>query len=122
MDIATGPLVERIARVLAGERLSANGHGDQESAGSAVDAAWPDYRDAAVAVLHTLRAQAPRWPPPATRQSGNVWSWPRSRNRSRRRCDSYIVPGKAGIDKRSASRDSHRQRLWIPASAGMTVV
>ncbi len=56
MDIASGPLVERIARVLAGERLSANGHGDQESAGGAVDAAWPDSRDAAIAVLHTLRA------------------------------------------------------------------
>lgn len=56
MDIATGPVLERIARVLAGERLSVNAHGDQESAGGAVDAVWRDYRDEAMAVLHTLRA------------------------------------------------------------------
>lgn len=72
MDIATGPLVERIARVLAGERLSANGHGDQESAGSAVDAAWPDYRDAALAVLHTLRA-----PSAAMAAAGDAAVWER---------------------------------------------
>ncbi len=72
MDIATGPLVERIARVLAGERLSVNGHGDQESAGSAVDAAWPDYRDAAIAVLHTLRA-----PSAAMATAGDPAVWER---------------------------------------------
>ncbi|ONF95627.1 hypothetical protein [Sphingomonas jeddahensis] len=72
MDIATGPLVERIARVLAGERLSANGHGDQESAGGAVDAAWPDYRDAAIAVLHTLRA-----PSAAMAAAGDPAVWER---------------------------------------------
>ncbi len=72
MDIASGPLVERIARVLAGERLSANGHGDQESAGGAVDAAWPDYRDAAIAVLHTLRA-----PSAAMAAAGDPAIWER---------------------------------------------
>lgn len=56
MDIATGPVVERIARVLAGQRISANGDGDQESAGSAVDSTWRDFRNDALAVLHTLRA------------------------------------------------------------------
>jgi hypothetical protein len=72
MDIATGPLVERIARVLAGERLSVNGHGDQESASGAVDAAWPDYRDAAMAVLHTLRA-----PSAAMAAAGDPAVWER---------------------------------------------
>lgn len=72
MDIATGSLVERIARVLAGERLSANGHGDQESAGGAVDAAWPDHRDEAIAVLHTLRA-----PSAAMAAAGDPAIWER---------------------------------------------
>ncbi|WP_375288825.1 hypothetical protein [Sphingomonas sp.] len=56
MDTALTPAVERIARVLAGERLSANAEGDQESASGAVDAVWQDYREQAIAVLHTLRA------------------------------------------------------------------
>ncbi len=37
MDVSTTPAIERIARVLAGQRISANADGDQESAGSAVD-------------------------------------------------------------------------------------
>lgn len=72
MDIASGPVVERIARVLAGQRLSANADGDQESAGGAVDAAWRDYRDDALAVLHTLRA-----PSPAMAAAGDAATWER---------------------------------------------
>lgn len=48
-------VIERIARVLAGQRLSANADGDMESAGEAVDLSWEAYRDDAVAVLKTLR-------------------------------------------------------------------
>lgn len=48
-------IVERIARVLAGQRLSANGEGNVSSASGAVDICWPDYRKDALAVLHTLR-------------------------------------------------------------------
>ena len=55
MDIATTPAVERIARVLAGQRISANAEGDAESAARAIDAAWKDHRDDALAVLKTLR-------------------------------------------------------------------
>lgn len=55
MDIATTPAVERIARALAGQRISANGAGDNESAAAAIDAAWKDHRDDALAVLKTLR-------------------------------------------------------------------
>jgi hypothetical protein len=55
MDVATTPAIERIARVLAGQRISANGEGDAESAGARIDAAWKDHRDDALAVLRTLR-------------------------------------------------------------------
>jgi hypothetical protein len=55
MDTANIAPVERIARVLAGQELSRNGEGDMTSAGEAVDQLWPDYADAALAVLKTLR-------------------------------------------------------------------
>ena len=55
MDVSKGNVVERIARVLAGQRLSANAHGDRSSAGEAVDASWRDHVGDAVAVLKTLR-------------------------------------------------------------------
>ena len=55
MTISTTAAVERIARVLAGQRLSANADGTHASAGEDVNAAWRDYRDDAVAVLRTLR-------------------------------------------------------------------
>jgi hypothetical protein len=49
------PLAERIARVLAGAVLSSNAEGTDPSAGDRVDAAWPDYMNHALAVLHTMR-------------------------------------------------------------------
>lgn len=55
MDVSTTKIVERIARVLAGQRLSINAKGESASAGGAVDAAWPEHVDDALAVLHTLR-------------------------------------------------------------------
>ena len=55
MDVSRGTVVERIARVLAGQRLSLNGDGDHVSAGELVDATWRDHRDDALAVLRTLR-------------------------------------------------------------------
>lgn len=55
MDVSRTDVVQRVARVLAGQRLSANAHGDARSAGALVDDCWRDYRDDAVAVLHTLR-------------------------------------------------------------------
>ncbi|QDX25087.1 hypothetical protein FPZ54_02975 [Sphingomonas suaedae] len=55
MPISKTSAIERVARVLAADRASANAHGDQHSAGSDVDAAWPEYRDQALAVLKTLR-------------------------------------------------------------------
>lgn len=55
MDISNMPLVERIARVLAGQRLSSNAEGSNPSAADAVDRAWREHRDDARAVLRTLR-------------------------------------------------------------------
>jgi hypothetical protein len=55
MDISTQTAAERIARVLAGQRLSANAEGDSESASPMVENVWKDYLMDAVAVLRTLR-------------------------------------------------------------------
>ena len=56
---ATAP-DERVARALAGHALSKNAEGELTSAGPAVDALWPDYTDAALAVLRTLREPSGR--------------------------------------------------------------
>jgi hypothetical protein len=55
MPVSTTSAVERIARVLAGYRLSANGDGTDPHASEAVDMEWPDCVDDALAVLRTLR-------------------------------------------------------------------
>ncbi len=70
MDIATTSLLERIARVLAGQRLSANAGGTLPSAGEEVDARWPDLRDDALAVLRSLRE-----PSPAMMAAGDPATW-----------------------------------------------
>jgi hypothetical protein len=49
------PLVERIARVLAGAKLSSNAEGTNGSAGPEVDRTWRDHVNQALAVLHTMR-------------------------------------------------------------------
>jgi hypothetical protein len=72
MDVATTPIAERIARVLAGQRISANAGGDEESAGDLVERAWRDHLDDAVAVLHTLRA-----PDEAMARAGDPAVWER---------------------------------------------
>jgi hypothetical protein len=51
-------IIERVARVLAGQYYSRNaeGHAPEGSAVSdLVDARWPDFRHEAMAVLKTLR-------------------------------------------------------------------
>jgi hypothetical protein len=55
MDISNTPLLERIARVRAGQRLSSNAEGSNPSAGEAVDLAWREHLDDARAVLRTIR-------------------------------------------------------------------
>jgi hypothetical protein len=55
MPESNRPLVERIARVLAGEALSINANGSDPHAGDQVDKAWREHVEEALAVLHTAR-------------------------------------------------------------------
>ena len=55
MPVSEKPLVERIARVLAGAALSSNAEGSDPSAGDKVDLAWREHVNQALAVLHTMR-------------------------------------------------------------------
>jgi hypothetical protein len=55
MPESNRPLVERIARVLAGAALSSNAEGSDPSAGEKIDLAWREHVNQALAVLHTMR-------------------------------------------------------------------
>jgi hypothetical protein len=63
--------LERIARVLAGWKASANADGSSPSAGPEVDRAWADELEPALAILKTLRE-----PDPAMAAVGdsNLWA------------------------------------------------
>jgi hypothetical protein len=72
MNISTTAIVERIARVLAGQRLSANANGTQASAAGIIDQRWHEYVDDALAVLRTMRE-----PDPAMAEAGDPAAWER---------------------------------------------
>lgn len=55
MPVSEKPLVERIARVLAGAAHSSNAEGSDPSAGEKVDLVWHEHVNQALAVLHTMR-------------------------------------------------------------------
>jgi hypothetical protein len=55
MPESNRPLVERVARVLAGAALSSNAEGSDPSASEKVDLAWREHVNQALAVLHTMR-------------------------------------------------------------------
>ena len=55
MPVSEQPLVERIARVLAGSAHSSNAEGSDPSAGDKVDLVWREHVNQALAVLHTMR-------------------------------------------------------------------
>jgi hypothetical protein len=55
MPVSSTPAVERVARVLAGLKLSLNAEGADPHAGDAVDTEWQDEIENALAVLRTLR-------------------------------------------------------------------
>lgn len=55
MPESNRPLVERIARVLAGAAHSSNAEGSDPSAAEKVDQVWPEHINQALAVLHTMR-------------------------------------------------------------------
>ena len=55
MPESNRPLVERVARVLAGAAHSSNAEGSEPSAGEKVDLVWREHVNEALAVLHTAR-------------------------------------------------------------------
>ena len=70
MPESTRPLLERIARVLAGEKLSSNAQGSNGSAGPEVDRTWHEHLSQAQAVLHTMRE-----PDETMASAGDVETW-----------------------------------------------
>jgi hypothetical protein len=64
------PVVERVARVLAGAKLSANAEGDDDHAAEEVDRTWRDHLNQAQAVLHTMRE-----PDEAMAAAGDAETW-----------------------------------------------
>ena len=64
------PLLERVARVLAGAQLSANADGDNGHAAAEVDRSWRDHLNQAQAVLHTMRE-----PDDAMAAAGDASTW-----------------------------------------------
>ena len=70
MPVSETSAVERIARILAGQRLSANAEGYLASAGDVVDDEWRRHLDDARAVLHTLRE-----PDATMAEAGDVGIW-----------------------------------------------
>ena len=70
MPESTRPLVERIARVLAGAALSSNAEGSDPSAGDKVDLAWREHLNQALAVRHTARE-----PAEAMASAGDAATW-----------------------------------------------
>ncbi|MBV9931747.1 MAG: hypothetical protein JO013_12490 [Alphaproteobacteria bacterium] len=72
MPVSNTPIVERIARVIAGRVVSINAEGDEKSAGDRVDATWPDYAEDARSILRTLRE-----PDEAMADAGDAAVWER---------------------------------------------
>jgi len=72
MPESNRPLVERIARVLAGAAHSSNAEGSDPSAGDRVDLVWPEHLNEALAVLHTMRE-----PDEAMAAAGDLDTWKR---------------------------------------------
>jgi hypothetical protein len=70
MPESNRPLIERIARVLAGAAHSSNAEGSDPSAGGKVDAVWHEHVNQALAVLHTARE-----PDEAMAAAGNAEVW-----------------------------------------------
>ena len=72
MAVSEKPLVERIARVLAGAAHSSNAEGSDPSAAETVDLAWKEHVNQALAVLHTMRE-----PDETMASAGDAETWKR---------------------------------------------
>jgi hypothetical protein len=70
MPVSEKPLVERVARVLAGAALSSNAEGSDPSAGDKIDLVWREHVNQAEAVLHTMRE-----PDEAMAAAGDAGVW-----------------------------------------------
>ncbi len=70
MPVSEQPLVERVARVLAGAAHSSNAEGSDPSAGDKVDIVWREHVNQALAVLHTMRE-----PDEQMAKAGDPESW-----------------------------------------------
>ena len=71
MPVSEQPLVERVARVLAGAAHSSNAEGSDPSAGEKVDLVWREHVNEALAVLHTMREADEKM---ARRGDAEMWS------------------------------------------------
>jgi len=71
MPVSEKPLVERVARVLAGAAHSSNAEGSDPSAGDKVDQVWREHVNQALAVLHTMREPDEKM---ARRGDPEMWS------------------------------------------------
>jgi hypothetical protein len=72
MPVSDQPLIERVARVLAGAALSSNAEGSDPSAADKVDKVWREHLNQALAVLHTMRE-----PDDAMASAGDAETWSR---------------------------------------------
>ena len=71
MPVSEQPLVERVARVLAGAAHSSNAEGSDPSAADKVDLVWREHVNEALAVLHTMREPDEQM---AARGDSKLWS------------------------------------------------
>ena len=55
MAVSEKPLLERVARVLAGAAHSSNAEGSDPHAAHKIDQVWHEHVNEALAVLHTMR-------------------------------------------------------------------
>ena len=72
MPESNRPLVERIARVLAGAAHSSNAEGSDPHAAEKIDKVWREHVNQALAVLHTARE-----PDEAMAAAGDAEVWRR---------------------------------------------
>lgn len=72
MPVSEQPLVERVARVLAGAAHSSNAEGSDPSAADKIDLVWKEHVNQALAVLHTMRE-----PDEAMARVGDAETWSR---------------------------------------------
>ena len=72
MPVSEQPLVERVARVLAGAAHSSNAEGSDPSASEKVDLVWKEHVNQALAVLHAIRE-----PDAAAAAAGDSGTWQR---------------------------------------------